>query len=991
MTIDWGTRSDWELMKYIDKIPGIGWDYEYSTSREDSAFTSVRTGDKLVIYVTGNEGQIWKFKIVVNEPTDGANIVIPKNSLNTNPRSNSWNEYQGDPFEVTVGAFGMDTIYDVSYGTRVDSLLKYLEKAPEATWMVDMGGDNRPDLMDGDKLVVTAKNGSVKKYYIKVNSFVPSHTATLSTITWPDIPDFYRGIFGWTGDTIPNFGSTAYDYSIEIPSDVEGIPAFDANTTERNATFSIMRAKNLTGSLADRTVKIHVVAEDDTTMLDYSIALTKQKNPADVQPWAAEPFFSQRANRALWYASAMEVVNPGNVPLDLSYYMLVNGGADGTPANAILANTENTSDAWNHRYNKYIPGRVWGNEASWLTNPAIAQPDFAVNPLVMGNDVFVVSAGPTYGYGETDVDIWDNPWNDTTITSGDRGVGGNPVGGWTGNTYYLFKILNDSVREGTKAANDPADYLLLDVFGPGDGSNWGGGCPFEQLARYIRKPNIWHGNPEYAASFGTNEEDSEWLYMNNARFGALGLPGTIFQCMSDLGVHTMDPVTFWRSYITSSVYKVSEGFSMEEELKGVVTGTTVDELIAGINKEDPGQTIVVKSGATTLGGSDAVSNGDVMVVTSADSENQSGYVLNVTEGGLSNNAVLTSSEFTIAVDGSTGSVTGMSYGIKLADVKDGVVVPAGASMTIIDAVGSSLPLKKLGLDTMYHDVMVSDAQYLEVVAEDAVTKIVYQLMPTADSDVPFVISTVYDVDQGMVVIANVERGSNVNKVMGNCTPSAGATMMIVDKWGNQRASGNIAQDDKLVVTKGDMSTTYYLSMLLTNESYGEANNYHAYVLSEDYDVDQLNLMISGGITGDDMRLDFVSKLTPAFGATMTVINKDGFESNADDLNQGDKVQVTSADGQIVVLYTIDFAVSVDELANDAIQLYPNPTNGTINIDGIESGSSIKVFNVNGTNVSSYIVNSTKATFSIDEEPAGLYFIVVETGAERVGSFKVIKK
>ncbi|MBN2774686.1 MAG: hypothetical protein JXR31_10585, partial [Prolixibacteraceae bacterium] len=678
MTVPWGTRNDYQIMQYFEKSPGIAWQYRFSPNREDSAFTSARTGDQLIIYACGNTLQIWPFDIVVAEPTDDANIVVPKNRLDYNPTSNTYNTYRdfSNPYLVTIGAFGMDTVYNVPFATRIDTLLKYLEKAPEASWkVVTVDGADRPDLMNGDKLKVTAKDGSVKTYYIKVRDFRPSHNANLSAITWPDIPEFYRGLFGWKGDTIPGFLPSVYSYAIQVPSDVAGVPALIAKTEALNTSFTVERATNISGTVADRTVTFNTVAEDDTTLLSYSVILSKEKAPQDVQPFQAEPFFSQRAMRAYWGASAWEICNPGNQPIDMSNYMIVRGGSDGTPAAAITNGT--TAEDWGSRYNKYIPGRVWDNEANWMVQPARAIQDLAVNPIIMPGECFVaISGGASYLSVidfKYDVDFRTNPWGDTLM-------GGNPVFGWWGDTYYLFKIVNDSVKAGTKGVGDPNDFELLDVFGTGDGVRWHiGSHDADQVERYTRKPQYWHGNPVYGAAFGTDDETSEWKWEWRPDFAALGYSWDtdVKIPFAGLGTHTFNEVTVYKSTVTSSAYKVSEGYSMDELIKGVVTGTTVDEMLSMINKENEGQTLTVKSAGTAIAGTDVVADGDVLEVVSANGENTTVYVLEVTDGGLSNDAVLTSTEYTIVINGATGTIS-VPAGILLADARANVVVPDGA-------------------------------------------------------------------------------------------------------------------------------------------------------------------------------------------------------------------------------------------------------------------------------------------------------------------------
>ena len=184
---------------------------------------------------------------------------------------------------VTQHESGIDTItgtlFGIPYATRTDSLLERLEKASNATWNFDyVDGVERPDLKNGDKLVVTAENGDVKEYYIQMRPYDPNHNAYLSAITWPDIPSFYRDIFGWMGDTIPNFNPTTYNYRVQVPFDVDGIPALVAKTSDLNAQVDVSRATSFAGTVDQRTVKFNVTAEDDSVSHTYNVELIKEKD-----------------------------------------------------------------------------------------------------------------------------------------------------------------------------------------------------------------------------------------------------------------------------------------------------------------------------------------------------------------------------------------------------------------------------------------------------------------------------------------------------------------------------------------------------------------------------------------------------------------------------------------------------------------------------------------------------------------------------------------
>ena len=1020
MTVPWGVRNDYRVMDEFEYSPGIQWVIDFSENREDSAFTSFRTGDVLTMYAAGNTLEIWPFDIVVADPTEDANIVVPKNALNNS------NEYSYHPFNVTIDAPDMDTIYDVGWATRKDTLFKYLEKAPEASWVLVFvdGAENRPDLVDGDILKVTAADNSVKEYYIKVDDYLPSHNAELASITWRDMPETFKQIgslYGWTGDTIPKFSASTHLYSFKVPPEADGIPALAATPQELNTTFTIDRALTLDGSLDDRTVKINTVAEDDTSFLTYSVVLEPEEDASSVtQPWQAEPFFSERCNREQWSHSAMEIVNVGTVDIDMSNYMLVRGQDEGTPAAALMDDldpedfapdddpTSNSGEDMWGRYNHYVPGFVWtSDEAEWQSDPGKLIPDPAVNPFILPGDVFVAAAFNADGTDQHHwmIDEFDvywgsdiNLWGDTTLYCGqlDWMVGGNPVRGWTDNTYYLFKmvedpLVRDSIKTGKKWVGDPNDWDLIDVWGPGDASAWSiAGTGFSQTNQYIRKPHIWHGNPEYNGSFGTNAEDSEWIIKTSSDWSqqGYGWPWNVRMVMSGMGAHTFDPVTFYMSTVKSAVYRVSGGFSMEEEITGLSDGTTVADFLQFIVKLDEDQELTVKSASTggAITGTETVLNGDSLIVVSANGENTTKYILGVTND-LSSDALLTSAVYDIAVDGSEGTVSGFDMGTTLQEVRNNVVVPAAAALTCVDANDSWVTYKKVNYDTTMVDVLATERVFFEVRAEDFVTVILYQLLPTSASSDAYVESIVYAVDQDASNIMYVPRGTAVGVFLGNLIPATGATVKLVDKNGNERTTGHFYQDDKVVVTAEDGVTqkVYFISTLRRDED--DVPDYLAYVTSAVYDVDQLVMDISGGITGTTNLQDFIGNLIPSFGAQIVVINSQGVENTTDDLDQGDVLKVTSADGEIVVYYAItgDWT-SIDELSDGDIHLYPNPTTGEVNIRGIENGSRIRVFNSMGALIRDIVAGSSIETVNLDNEATGMYLFIVNES-----SFKVIRE
>jgi hypothetical protein len=1022
INVPFGTRRDDSIMNRFVRIPGIAWHYDYAESKEDSAYVSARNGDVLTVWACGNDLDQRRFTIQCIQPAVDVNIVVPKR------QQNDGDNWVGSfiPFIVTEGVPGMDTIKNVFYATRVDTLFKYLEKAPNATWeIVFVDGVERADLKKGDILKVTAENGAVKEYYIKTFRYRKSINAYLGSITWPDIPEFYYNIYGWIGDTIPNFGRSSYDYKVQVPFDVEGIPALLGKTEDVNAKLVVDRARNLSGTTADKTVTFTSTAEDDTTVLVYRVQLEKERNPIDIQPWYAEPIISEFIFWEQWSNGFVEIANPGNQDLDLSNYMFF-GQYITDPAAAIESYAEPTVATWLNRYVKYIPGYKWVDSTTWKVTPAIAVQDANVYPIVYPGDVFVMSGiwetGTSYSSssnnpwrngvnwpGEAQADVIfhhpskPNTWNEPSNEACARQ--------WEGADFYVYKILNDSIKLGLKPATDPNDFQLIETFGNSDGSSWDpAGKAIDMITTCIRKPEFYLPKPGFAESYGNTADSSEWIMMDRPYFDARNVPwpADILRVVQDLGFHFMNEVTFFKSTVASTVYKVSSGYSQNEAIKGVTTGTTVTNFLGNLILADAGQTLILKNHTTgsILTGSNALTDGDSLIVMSAGQVvdhvtgdsiyNVSKYVLDVTVEGLSDNAVLSSTVYTIAINGNTGTVTGMTYGTLVKTVVDpvNITVPAFATMTVVDANDEWVQLKKLNFDTIPVNVQVNDQIFLEVVAEDGVTKILYQLQPTALASDAFVTSDVFTVDQNLALIRLIPQGTTVQGFIANVVPVTGATMKLVDKNGLERTFGQLYKDDRLIVTSQDGETVkvYYLSLLPA--WVGETADYLAYVTSSVYMVDQYNLAISGAtitITEATTVTSFKANLVPSTGATIKVVNANDVE-NTGTMNDGDLLKVTAADGVTKAYYSIEVShVSINELSNLSINIYPNPSSGKITISGLEPGTRIRIYNILGVGLRDIVSIQSEEIISLEGQPEGVYFVVVSNSDSIIGRYKLIIK
>jgi hypothetical protein len=1016
ISVPWGVRNNDSIMYQFEYTPGLAWHYDFNGVHEDSAYSSVRTGDTLTVYAIGNSVTIKSFHLEVQAPTNSEARVIPK----YHPTDRG--DYVGvtQPyFKVSEGVPGMDTIRQIPFACRIDTLFLYLEKAPNASWSFEfVDGVERVDLKDGDKLVVTAEDGTTtKEYYLKLQRYRKARNAELSAIRWPDIPEFYLGSF-WESDTIPNFNAGITQYDLALPPGVNSIPGLVAKNADDNARHSVERAVSLVGSAANRTISFHSVAEDDTTEITYQVTLKKTPQPQDIQPWDADPFISQLAYRTQWANTHLEVVNPGTELMDMSHYMFVFSSLN-DPALVISNNEDNygtPEDYFNNRYTKYIPGRVWADTSAWDANPGTVDPnpDGNVNTIVQPGDVFVIGdiTSTDWAYAFYGNENWEAE-NLTDVEFGEEGKNGSegavgypsqpkndPVVGWHGNPtrWYLFKIVGeggDSVRAGLKPATDPNDFVLVDLFGNSvDETPVVNGEAIDQGMGFTRKPEIYQGNPIYGdlegGSFGTDDETSEWIMVTSSDFTNLGYHWrrTMLAQAEGIGSHFMYPATFYLSTVSSLQLKVSEGYSMEETIRGVVTGTTVDDFLSMLVKKDEEQTLTVKSGDTEITGATAVSNGDVLLVTSADGSNNTQYTLEVTDDGLSSDAVLTSSTLDIVAE-APASVGGFELGSSVKDVLDAVNLPAGATMDILDSKGAYSPLKTINFDTMQVDVMASVNVYFDVTAEDGETKIMYQLQPAGDASSAYVTSTVFNVDQDAMLISLIPQHTSVRTFFENIVPAAGATVTLVAKDKQPRSDGEVAWDDVLEVVSEDGTNTavYFLTVL------DIIPNYLAYIQSEVYDVSQALLEIIGeAITNEVSVADFSANLIAAPGSSFEIQDATGaVKSGSDMLAEGDKVVVTSGNGVNILSYSVMVRTIGIDQENTGLRIYPNPSEGTFFLEGIEPGNRIRVYNSTGVSLLDYKAHDVLEQISLEGQPNGMYFITVHNGEKAISQFRVIKQ
>lgn len=70
---------------------------------------------------------------------------------------------------------------------------------------------------------------------------------------------------------------------------------------------------------------------------------------------------------------------------------------------------------------------------------------------------------------------------------------------------------------------------------------------------------------------------------------------------------------------------------------------------------------------------------------------------------------------------------------------------------------------------------------------------------------------------------------------------------------------------------------------------------------------------------------------------------------------------------------ISTSTSVDELSNNTVSVYPNPTNGTLNFNMVKENSTINIIDITGKTLKTVKTNTTKVSMNLNTFANGLYF------------------
>lgn len=1008
ITVPWGTEKHDSIRLGLTLGAGMSWDYVEQPDFEDSLSTVCIAGDTLELYSSGVDQELRQLQIIVADPAGDMVQAFPRKRINyPNPEDVDWSPTQtavvgGVVYGITKNNPGIDSIFEIPFATPIDTLFKLLDIAPNATYdFVWVDGEERAELKYGDKLVITGGDGSTtKEYFLALNPIEEADNVDLRSLTWPDKPEgFWEG---WKGDTVPGFQPGNISYNIDLPMGTTNVPALLVETWDVNATYTVERAVSLSGGVSERTTKIDIVSESDTTFRTVKV-IFNVFNPQP-QKYVADPIFSKFVIRDWWNAGGMEILNASDELIDLSNYMIVKSN-ETTPAGAVLGGLETDSTSWLRRYLKHVPGYKWDTYDNWQIEPGKLLIDGAVDPFVEPKDVKVwwkihASGGwksyfedidPAQG-GRADIimcnddfdpGVFYNPWGEPLDRDNSVAMPLFPTGDVSQHNYFLFKILNDSVRSGLKAANDPMDFEVVDTWGHPivpwvvNGITWAS-PPGESWSTF-RKPSKYWGTTELGENFG-DEENSHYDLSQDYPPNAIAPERNRNNNQKMFGSHAMDPITGHLSTVTSLVYKISRGYEGDQTLVGASRGESVTELFANLIKADPTQVLSVWN-TTEKTGDDGIVETDTLVVT-AQTGTVTRYVIATL--ALDDDNVLVpvaGSDVTVTIDGESGTVAAFANGTSLSALLEELVIPDLAVLNIVDGSGNLVPLQRLNNDTIYVDVTATTDHHLEVVAENG-DIINYMLSPVVMATDAYVLSDLYTVYEEAKIVSLIKEGTTVSSFFANVTVVEGATAEVQIKSGQARMEGYLNYDDVLVVTSSDgsMVVTYELNFI---------EELAAYVTSDVFPVDQLEAMIT--VPENTTVESLVAGLSPAPQAMMTVLDVDMNEKTTGMVLETDMVKVVSGDERNETTYTIAVLISVYNSMIDNLKVYPNPASDVLYVENLPSDTNVRISDITGRMQMLKQAGELSSGVDLSGMQRGIYFLTVEKDGKVVATVKFVKK
>jgi hypothetical protein len=543
INLPFGVRRD-SVIREFNLGPNVSYEFMYGT---DSTQHFVMNDDTLIFYHYSDTFATYKFGLQVAPKPAGFAEVSPVYFKVSNPPVDWPLEFVNN-YTVSQN-YAVDTIGNVPFDTRKDTLLNYLQVHGSSYEFTFVDGINRVDLKDGDQLTVTAPDGTTKKtYLIKVEPYYPSINNDLVRVIFPGLDIFENPVTFEYNDTMHSFDRNVTTYVVSLPEGTKVSPGIQAIPLNANANLHIKRATNLEGTDAERTAQIVVTAEDGESVKIYSFLLNVEREKPALE---SEPFVSDYSNGGGFGSGAhAQIFNPNDADLDLGRYMffalenndtwesfklawandsnfvnnnrkvlrpgyMIMPGTDGKPYFA-------TDNVYQKTTSLPAHGEYWicsENGYPFVSSPNLYESDgVTINPvgLDLRERADFMYTGSWLG-NNADKKYWETyknmtypyaPFNNST--SRQTPFSQMRWRGHLGEVLGIMKITNDSIVDNIKAMNldFDNDYEIVDVVG--GISNVGQAIKF-----YMRGYYFWEGanaNNYVPSDITYHEEDSIYTF-----------------------------------------------------------------------------------------------------------------------------------------------------------------------------------------------------------------------------------------------------------------------------------------------------------------------------------------------------------------------------------------------------------------------------------------------------------------------------------------------
>jgi hypothetical protein len=984
ISLPFGIRRD-SIIREFNLGPNIAYEFQYGT---DSTQHFAMNDDTLIFYHYSDTFAMYKFGLQVAPKPAAFAEVSPLYYKVINPPADRPIEFINS-YTVSQG-YAVDTIGNVPFATRIDTLLNYLQVHGSSYEFTFVDGINRVDLKDGDQLTVTAPDGTSKKtYLIKVEPYYPSINNDLVMVIFPGLDIFENPVSFEYNDTMHNFNRNVTTYVVSLPEGTKVSPGIQAIPLNANANVHIKRATNLEGTDAERTAQIVVTAEDGVTVKTYSFLFNVEREKPALE---SEPFFSDYSNGGGWGAGGhTQLFNPNDSDLDLGRYMffalknnetwesfqlswkndsnfvennrrvlrpgyMIMPGSDQNPIFATDNVFQRTTTLPPH-------GEYWicsDNGYPFVESPGLFQSDnVTINPLGLDlrDRVDFMYNGNWLGNANAKQYWWTYkgmeayPYAPYNKLQKHTPFSNMRWRGHQGEVLGIMKIINDSVLDNIKPMNldFENDFQIVDIVG-------GKTTIGQPIKLFMRGYYTWEGanaNAYVASDITYHEGDS---------------------------IYTLKSTEF-------------EAYNMYRK-PYVYTGNPVDNASFGIGTQD---SVIVPAEWIFYGFS---ANPDQ---SKADFWRR-GWARNWNASRFKNHVMVTYVHIPYITSKVYDITKGLSEDEKIYGVLSGTTVADFIGNVLKPDPAMTIVVKAGATEKGLNDILAAGDKVTSASA-DGNNFVTYTIQPLGvlDNNVTLT-STEYTVNVAESKVSNIPFGTTLKELLSKVTAPALAKVAIVGG----------ADKDMVIPFE-----------VYSNDTLADGSNYKVDVKADG--AYMIEVLAQNGVTVKHYALEFAATALPVLysdvfpieqdvkiirqvyqmsvaqfakmvkatpGATITIKSIDGTTREQGVIRFDDNVVVSL--GETSVSYLIHFAA--DENFNSikpanglsVTSVYPNPTTGMVRISGLSNATMLKVYNLAGKEIKQLKVDADEVNLDLQKFENGVYLINILGKNGFIETRKVVK-